>query len=445
MAVNVNIDNIDFGYLMKNQGELSQKISEEKIIVEYDYKIVSFRIGNEYYGIDIMSVKEILKENKFTKVPNTLNFVVGVYNLRGEIIPVIDLAKMFNLKVKSDNNDKSSLKSIIVIKVENLLIGLIVEQIQRVIPLKRKDIQPPSPLLGSINEKFITGVIELDNKLYVIFDTDSIFSSKEKSKKEVIQKVSDLTEDFFIHFCNQIEGLSNICINEFNRDYFRELYLQYASENKIIDPPNITKDISNSILEKFYSMHTEKFWSESYADKFYNAINKELNAICSDEIRILNIGCGNGHEAFSLYILMNKFFENSEIKMVACDMNLNKISNASGFEIFIKDLPNWVNPTKYFMKLDNDIYKIKKEINNKIYFEFHDARNIGTFTKQFDIVVARDLSLNLSNDDYKQFLDNLCLKIIPKGILIIGDNEIINKHQEFTRIMNQTIKIYKRK
>ena len=117
---------------------------------------------------------------------------------------------MFHL----DNNKRkgylrNEIRSIIVVKVESLLIGLVVDEIQSVISLREDDIQPPSPLLGSINEKYIKGVIKIEEKLCVIFDTDSIFIDKTKSKKEILPQVSDLSEEFFVYFCNQIE-VSNL-------------------------------------------------------------------------------------------------------------------------------------------------------------------------------------------------------------------------------------------
>ena len=446
--MNLSDKNLDFKYLMKHQGELSKNLADKKVkkVVEYDFRMVSFKIGHEYFGINIMNVKEILKENKFTRVPNALDFVIGVLNLRGEIISVIDLAKMFHLDIlEEQDEEKNKLRSIVVIKVEDLLIGLVVEQIQRVISFRKDDMQPPSPLLGKINEKYIEGVAEINERLYVIFNTDAIFSAKEKSKKDVLPNVSDLSEEFFIYFYNQIEEFSSIHINQFSKVSFTRLYNQYAIENNITDLPVITKEISDNILNKFYSKHTRELWQQPYVDQFMQVVIPELNKICSEKIRILVIGCGNGHEAFSLFIMLNENFKDIEIKMVASDLNLSAISNASGFEISKENIHSWINRDKYFMKLSGGMYKIKKEINNKIYFEFHDARNIGSYSREFDIVIARDLSLHLSVDDYITFLNDVCKKIISGGVLIIGDNEIIENHIELSKINNKYISIYKRK
>ncbi|MCG8572292.1 MAG: chemotaxis protein CheW, partial [Spirochaetes bacterium] len=101
---------LDYRYLIQNQQNYDESLQKREQIIEYDYKIISFRIGDEYYGINIMNVNSILKHEKFTRVPNVLDFVIGVFSLRGEILPVIDVARMFHLKSTGSEN---KLKSII--------------------------------------------------------------------------------------------------------------------------------------------------------------------------------------------------------------------------------------------------------------------------------------------------------------------------------------------
>ena len=96
MDLDISAENIDFKYIMKHQKLIKENLKKRDEVVLDDYKMVSFKIGQEYYGIDIMRVKEILKKKNFTIVPNTLDFVLGVLNLRGEIIPIIDIAIMFH-------------------------------------------------------------------------------------------------------------------------------------------------------------------------------------------------------------------------------------------------------------------------------------------------------------------------------------------------------------
>jgi chemotaxis signal transduction protein/chemotaxis methyl-accepting protein methylase len=443
----INAENLDFKYLMENQRALNKDARVNKTadkMLEYDFKIVSFRIGQEYYGIDIMRIKEILKEKDFTRIPNALDFVIGVLNLRGEIMPVINLATMFHLESEL-SGQKNEIKSIIIIKVENLLLGLVVDQIQHVIPLRKNDIQPPSPLLGSINERYIEGVVELNNKLYVILDVESIFSDKGKSKKDILPQASDLTEEFFRFFCNQIEEFLGVHIHDINKVKFRQLYDEYAKENNIRETPNINKSIAEDILNKYYSKHTGELWQQPYVDQFLDAVTPKLNKFCSDEVRVLDLGCANGHEAFSIYFMLSNDFKESEVKMVAADINLNAITNASGFEVTGSMMPSWIGKEKYFMNISDDLYKIKKEINDKIYFEFHNAQNISTYKKEFDIIIARDLSLDLSENDYKQFIKDVATKITSGGLLIVGDSEDLGAIPDFTKSQDKHINVYIKK
>lgn len=440
----INTENLDFKTLMQSQKEITKDLKQqyENKIIEYDFKIVSFKLASEYYGIDIMYVKEILKAKKFTIIPNSLNFVIGVFNLRGEIMPIIDLARMFHLEPEN----KSELKSIIIIKVENLLIGLAVDEINHVISLRKSEIQPPSPLLGTLNERYIEGVVELNDRLYVILDAEAIFSDKEKAKKDILPQSSELTEELFVFFCNQMEELNSIHITEFNRKKFRELFDEYRKENNLIQMPNLSKENAENILKKFFSKHTYQLWQQPYIDHFLDVVIPKLNKICSDEVKALNIGCAGGHEAFSIYFLLVNNMKESEIKFIAADINLISISNASSLEVNSSNIPSWINREKYFIKLSDNKYKIKKEISDKIYFEFHNALNISTYNRIFDIVIARDISLYMTEDEYKKFLKDVSEKIISGGLLVIGDNEEIGVNMpELTRIDSEYISAYLKK
>lgn len=442
MAETLDTKNLDFQFLMEHQKTISKnlKMKNEKVF-EYDFKIVSFKIGNENYGIDIMSVKEILKAKKFTRVPNAFDFVEGILNLRGDILPVINLAKMFHL---NDNSANSELKSIIIIKVETLLIGLVVDEIHHVVPLREIDLQPPSPLLGSINEKYIQGVINVETKLYVVLDTDAIFSDKEKAKKDVISNPLEVSEEIFLHFCNQIEEFSSIHINKYNRNEFRQNFSKYITGKDFKQLQNIDKETSNLILDQFISRNSDEFWDQTYSNLFTKHVISLLKQSFSDELRVLNLGCGAGYETLSIFFLLDKEFPETNISIVAADVDLVSITNASGFEIEKQKIPAWVNKDKYFMKISDNYYKIKKEINDKIYFEFHDVNNIKTFTKEFDLVIARDLSLYLSEVQYQNFIINLSKKISDNGIIIVGDNEQLKDFAEIKSIDSEILSIYKK-
>jgi len=436
---------MDFKSLMQNRTRMSvsSATKNDKKIIEYDFKVVSFKIGNEYYGVDILRVKEILKEKRFTIIPNAMDFVVGVTNLRGDIVPIIDLGKMFHLR---DTINSDEIKSIIILYVGNLNIGIVVDQIQHVIPLRKRDIQPPSPLLGSINERFIQGVAELNDKLVVVLDTEAIFSDKEKQKKETIQHDADeVSNDLIDHFCTQVEQHAGVFINKYNKAGFKNLYMKYADEINKSGMPEVDKELANRVIRDYFSKYTEQIWELPYTKEFTNAVMARLGKICSDEVRILDVGCAQGHEAFSVYMLLSEEFPDAEISMVASDNNLVSVSKASGFEIAGASIPAWVKKDKYFMEIRGGHYKIKKDINDMICFEFHNAENLSSYKKTFDIIVARDLSLFLTESNYSDFINEASRRLVHGGVLVIGDHEDISDNENFKKIQDSVVKVYSKK
>jgi chemotaxis methyl-accepting protein methylase len=131
--------------------------------------------------------------------------------------------------------------------------------------------------------------------------------------------------------------------------------------------------------------------------------------------------------------------------MIAADMNLSAVTNASGFEIRSHNLPVWINKSQYFTQSGSDMLKIKKEINDKIYFEYHNAVNISTYKKEFDLIIARDLSYYLAENDYKSFIQDLIPKIVSNGLLMIGDNETLPASNYLSSIGNNLQKFYLKK
>lgn len=434
------IKGMDFKYLMQNQQNINSSLSiqeqDKKQVIEYDSKIVSFRIGNQYYGIDIMMVKEILCEKRFTPIPNALDFVRGVFNLRGEIIPIIELAKLFHLNAEYDIPEEG--ESVIILKVGNLLIGVIVEEIMQVFPIQKDKIQPPSSLLGSINEEYISGIIDIEKRLYVILDTEAIFGDKEKAKKEILPQESDLAEEVFTYFANQIEQFAGIHIHNVNRNKFRELYSVYMKENNIKDMPKVTEQDADKILNNFYSVNTECFWSQKQAESLRNIVSAHLKKMGTKDVKGMDIGCGNGYEAFSLYFALKDVC--SDIKFIATDCNLGAISNASGMEVQDSEIPAWMEINKNFINTGAKQYKVKKEINDQIYFEFHDAKNLSTDERKFHIIVARDLSLFMKESEYLLFIKDIAQHLVPNGILIVGDSEVITS-DDFIKMDEQDFSV----
>ena len=126
------------------------------------------------------------------------------------------------------------------------------------------------------------------------------------------------------------------------------------------------------------------------------------------------------------------------------DTNLAAVSAASGLEVEGNIIPAWMNKDMYFVSTYGASYKIKKEINDNFFFEFHDAKNISVNHKKFDIIVARDMSLQLKDADYEVFINSAAEKLSKGGVLMIGDNEVIN-HASFNKVPIDRLMVYVKK
>ena len=141
--------------------------------------LVTFKISNELYGIDIMDVQEIIRIAEITPIPNSPSFVDGIITLRGEIIPIVDLCKRFNLERLTFNEDEELMRGIIVINVDDMIIGIIIDQVNRVLGINSSQIQPPPQMISGIGSEYIHGVVKLEEVLLIMLNIKKLFSKKE--------------------------------------------------------------------------------------------------------------------------------------------------------------------------------------------------------------------------------------------------------------------------
>ncbi len=143
--------------------------------------LVTFKISSELYGIDIMDVMEIIRLCEVTPIPNSPDFIDGVINLRGDIIPIVDLKKRFNFEEKSFTEEEELLRGIIIIHANDLRIGIIIDQVYRVINISRDEIKPPPQMITGIGAEYIQGVVKLeeDDILLILLNIKKLFSKKE--------------------------------------------------------------------------------------------------------------------------------------------------------------------------------------------------------------------------------------------------------------------------
>lgn len=161
---------------MENQTTQSTLASEQ-------LQLVSFTVGKELFAVDILSVQEINRMMELTNVPQTPPGVEGVINLRGRIIPVLDLRVQFGLPPSALNENSR----IVVVEVQGNTIGFIVDSVHEVMRIDRSIIEPTPQLTSSIDSSYVAGVAKLDEDLIILLNLDNLLSPEALSKLSKIQ------------------------------------------------------------------------------------------------------------------------------------------------------------------------------------------------------------------------------------------------------------------
>jgi purine-binding chemotaxis protein CheW len=151
-------------------------------------QLVTFQISEELYGVDIMDVKEIVRVQDIRSIPNAPGYVEGLFNLRGEIIPIISLHKRFHLKKAQMGEDEELLSGFIIIDIDGMKLGVIIDKVERVVSIEAQNIQPPPQMLTGIGAEYIQGVVNRETGYLIILDIRKLFSAKELRKIEEIRR-----------------------------------------------------------------------------------------------------------------------------------------------------------------------------------------------------------------------------------------------------------------
>ena len=139
-------------------------------------QLVVFDLDSESYGVDIGAVREIIRMQEITRVPRTPEFVEGVINLRGKVIPVVDLRKRFGLAVGEENKDNR----IVVVDIGGQDIGVVVDAVTEVLRIPASAIEPPSSVITSADSEYLLGIVKLADKMIILLELESVLSEKEK-------------------------------------------------------------------------------------------------------------------------------------------------------------------------------------------------------------------------------------------------------------------------
>ena len=147
-----------------------------------DKQVVIFELAEEHYGVDIASVESIIKLQPITSVPHAPSYVEGITNLRGKILPVIDLRQRFGLP----SRQATSGSRIVVVILMNEEVGLVVDGVSEVLIIKEADIEPIHRMMITLESDFITSIARLEGRLVILLNLDAVLSDQQKSTIQVL-------------------------------------------------------------------------------------------------------------------------------------------------------------------------------------------------------------------------------------------------------------------
>ncbi|MCL2374363.1 MAG: chemotaxis protein CheW [Treponema sp.] len=426
--------------VIKDLAQVNAEIQEQKERADtVDFKMVTFSLAGKDYGVDIMNVKEIARANKFTYVPNAASFVRGVYNLRGDIIPVIDLRLFFHMPVE---RNRDNLDNMLILRIGDRVYGTIVDKIDKVIGISTENIQPPHPIFGDINIKFISGVVEKQGDLYIILDVLRIFTQTDEDKKKPRGAVGDgagsaayftpaasadqdiaheqriAQADTAIGFIKEsLPALRGFHPSAINDEWMSKRFADWSRTRSGDAVQLQSAQEAEEYLSGFFSMDTGRFWRASYAE----IVKGILPANGSAVINVWNIGCGRGYETFSFACILKAQYPGARVKIWANDNDIMAVSQAPNMAFEFDDLPGYC---RAFVTRGRNGYAFSQEIKDSIVFEYHDILNDNPLP-DLDIILARDVLSFLEASDQARLVRGFEEKLKPHGIVILGENEVV--------------------
>lgn len=142
-----------------------------------EQQLVVFELGAELYGVEIARVHEIIRLQTVTRVPRAPAFVEGVINLRGKVIPVVDLRRRFGLPTAEHTRSTR----IVVVEIGDQVVGIVVDGVSEVLRVNTATVEPPSPVVAGIDSEYLHGIAKLPERLVILLDLDRILARDERS------------------------------------------------------------------------------------------------------------------------------------------------------------------------------------------------------------------------------------------------------------------------
>jgi purine-binding chemotaxis protein CheW len=141
-----------------------------------EHQLVVFELANEFYGIDIAVVESIIKMQEITQLPQTPAYLKGVTNLRGTVLPVIDLRNRFGMETQNDTKQTR----VIIVTMGDVKVGLMVDGVSEVLRISDESIEPLPPMVNSVNSDFLKGIVRLEDRLIILLEVEKVLALEEQ-------------------------------------------------------------------------------------------------------------------------------------------------------------------------------------------------------------------------------------------------------------------------
>ncbi|MCB1191878.1 MAG: purine-binding chemotaxis protein CheW [Leptospiraceae bacterium] len=169
----------------ENQNIENQVVGDEyEDEMSNETQLVSFNLGKEEFGLDIMQIQEIITLPSVTKIPRAPGFIEGIIDLRDSVLPVVDLRKKLLLPPKEFDEETR----VLVVTLKNFMIGLIVDFVTEVLRLQNEKIEATPNMISDVDTEYVKGISRIKRGLILILDVEKIFSSNEMHQMESVKK-----------------------------------------------------------------------------------------------------------------------------------------------------------------------------------------------------------------------------------------------------------------
>ena len=416
-------------------------------------KIVTFVLGDDIFGVDIMLVSEIIKLEDIRELPEAPEYFYGIINLRGQIIPILNFKKIFGFTGFDFEKDKD----IIILKIDDIVFGLVIDKVLKVIDFEKSQIGLPPSLSTKAQSTLITSVIKTEDGIISIIDIQALFSQKGHSflsydqfNKAIFQ--SSLVEHYFS--IKDRQNMSNnfkqigFPYNEITKKSIHEFIVKTSIKSKT-DIPTIIENlkIRNNTYLKEYLFHKNSSNEILYEDNDFLTLQKLLlkviiplkRARTENKYRIWIIGNSTGVEAYSLLFIFAILFEEEfdiNFNIIYSGNNIDVLNKASKGVLTERMISRLTKSNKKFLLEDvsgseseetvNREYLIKKELQTKITYDLF-FENSKVMKNDIDLIYAPYYLANLPEQLRELNLKRFYKSLKPSGILLTGNFENLDK------------------